>query len=56
MGSPKDATPAQIEKLQGLTRDLPETDKAVTVGKSGTTEVSLPMNSNDVVLVTLKAN
>ena len=55
MGSPKDLTPAQLEKLQGLTRDLPETDKAIRVGQSGVADVSLPMRSNDVVLVTLKA-
>ena len=53
MGSPKDLTPAQLQQLQALTRDLPERDKAVSVPGSGVTEVTLPMHSNDIVLVTL---
>ena len=53
MGKPDSLTPAQLETLNGLTRDLPETDKVVIVGKSGEAKVSLPMHTNDVVLVTL---
>ena len=55
MGSPKDLTKAQLDQLQGLTRDLPESDAAVTVGGSGVATVDVAMHSNDVVLVTVKA-
>jgi len=54
MGSPKELTAAQIAHLNELTRDLPETDKAVRSGSDGAVDLSIPMNSNDVVLVTLK--
>jgi hypothetical protein len=54
MGSPKELTAAQIAHLNELTRDLPETDKAVRSGSDGTVELSIPMNSNDIVLVKLK--
>jgi len=54
MGSPKDLTPAQVAHLNDLTRDLPETDRTLRSGPEGTIEVTVPMNSNDVVLVTLK--
>jgi xylan 1,4-beta-xylosidase len=40
--------------LNELTRDLPETDKVLRSGPKGTIEVTVPMSSNDVVLVTLK--
>ena len=53
MGSPKTLSSAQLAQLQTLTRDLPETDRIVTVGKDGTADVKVPMNSNDIVLVTL---
>ena len=51
MGSPKELNTAQIARLNELTRDLPETDKVVQSGPAGTVEYSVPMNSNDVVLV-----
>jgi len=54
MGAPKDLTPAQLDQLNGLTRDLPETDRVIHVGKGGSYRVTLPMHSNDVVLVTLE--
>jgi xylan 1,4-beta-xylosidase len=54
MGSPKELTTAQIAHLNELTRDLPETDKAVRSGSDGTVDLSIPMNSNDIVLVKLK--
>jgi xylan 1,4-beta-xylosidase len=54
MGSPKELTTAQIAHLNELTRDLPETSKAVRSGSDGTLELSIPMNSNDIVLVELK--
>jgi xylan 1,4-beta-xylosidase len=53
MGSPKELTPAQIAHLKELTRDLPETDKVMRSGPTGTVEFSVPMNSNDIVLVKL---
>lgn len=54
MGAPRELTPAQLEKLNSLTRDVPESDRPVKVGKSGSCELSVPMHSNDVVLVTLE--
>jgi len=47
-------SPAQLEKLKNLTGDVPETDRVVDVGSGGSYEFSLPMHSNDVVLVTLE--
>jgi xylan 1,4-beta-xylosidase len=54
MGSPKELSAEQIAHLNELTRDLPETDKVLRSGPKGTIEVTVPMSSNDVVLVTLK--
>ena len=54
MGAPKDLSPAQLDRLKNLTRDVPETDRAVEVGKGGSYQFSLPMHSNDVVLVALE--
>ena len=54
MGSPKDLSAAQIAQLNELTRDLPETDKTVRSGSNGTIELSVPMNSNDIVLIELE--
>jgi xylan 1,4-beta-xylosidase len=54
MGSPKELSAAQIAHLNELTRDLPLTDKMVRSGPTGMIELTVPMNSNDVVLVTLK--
>ena len=53
MGAPKELTTAQLEKLQQLTRDLPESERDVIVGADGLFTASIPMQSNDVVLVTL---
>jgi xylan 1,4-beta-xylosidase len=53
MGSPKELSAAQIARLHELTRDLPETDKVMQSGSAGTVELTVPMNSNDVVLVEL---
>jgi xylan 1,4-beta-xylosidase len=53
MGAPKDLTPAQLDQLHGLTRDLPESDRVVQLGDSGSYTFSLDMRSNDIVLVTL---
>ena len=54
MGSPKELTTAQVAQLNELTRDNPETDKAVRSGSDGTVDLSFPMSSNDIVLVKLK--
>ena len=54
MGSPQALTAEQIAHLNELTRDLPETDKVVQSGPTGTVEFTLPMKSNDAVLVKLK--
>jgi xylan 1,4-beta-xylosidase len=53
MEFPKELSAAQIAHLNELTRDLPETDRAVHSGSAGTVELTVPMNSNDVVLVKL---
>jgi len=54
MGAPKDLSPAQLDQLRNLTRDIPETDRVTQVGTNGAFEFSVPMHSNDVVLVTLE--
>lgn len=54
MGSPKVLTSAQIAGLDKLTRDLPETDKIMRTGPAGTVEFTVPMRSNDIVLVKLE--
>lgn len=51
LGAPEALTPAQLEKMQALTTDAPETDRKVTVGANGTASVSISMHSNDIVLV-----
>jgi xylan 1,4-beta-xylosidase len=54
MGAPKTLTPEQVGKLNTLTQDAPESDRVVSVGKAGAVSVTVPMRSNDVVLVTLE--
>ena len=54
MGSPKELSAAQIAHLNNLTRDLPEANKDVHSGPSGTIEITVPMRSNDIVLVELE--
>jgi xylan 1,4-beta-xylosidase len=54
MGAPRELTPTQLDRLNLLTRDLSEIDRVVRVGKKGSYALSLPMRSNDVVLVTLE--
>jgi xylan 1,4-beta-xylosidase len=51
MGSPDALTPSQLTRLNELTRDLPETERVITVGQSGSFQLTLPMRSNDIVLV-----
>jgi xylan 1,4-beta-xylosidase len=54
MGSPEKLSPMQLAKLQRLTRDLPEMQRIVRVMQSGGYAISLPMRTNDVVLVELE--
>ncbi|MBO9716730.1 MAG: beta-xylosidase [Pseudoxanthomonas sp.] len=53
MGMPEDLTPAQLAELQEATRDSPEQDRPLHVGRDGSVDVTVPMRSNDVVLLTL---
>jgi xylan 1,4-beta-xylosidase len=54
MGAPKDLTAAQLAHLNELTRDLPQKDQTVRSGKDGNVKFTIPMHSNDIVLVTLR--
>jgi xylan 1,4-beta-xylosidase len=54
MGAPRALTATQLDQLNLLTRDLPEINRVVKVGKKGSYTFSLPMRSNDVVLVTVE--
>jgi xylan 1,4-beta-xylosidase len=54
MGAPDELTSAQLAQLDLLTRDLPEIDRIVQIGKDGFYSFLLRMSSNDVVLVTLE--
>ncbi|MDE1161333.1 MAG: cellulase family glycosylhydrolase [Acidobacteriaceae bacterium] len=49
MGAPKDLSPAQVQKLNALTADKPESRKSLVADAAGTLHVDFPMNSNDVV-------
>jgi xylan 1,4-beta-xylosidase len=51
---PDKLTPQQLDKLTALTKDAPETEREVSIGKSGAYSLTVPMRSNDVVLVTLE--
>jgi xylan 1,4-beta-xylosidase len=53
MGRPNELSATQIAQLSGLTRDLPEKHQFFSASKDGTLAITLPMNSNDVVLVKL---
>lgn len=54
MGSPKDLSAAQLAELQTLTRDLPEKQTTVQVGRDGRHAMTVRMRSNDVVLVSVE--
>jgi xylan 1,4-beta-xylosidase len=56
MGSPRELTATQLAHLKELTRDLPETDRLMQSGADGIVEFTLPMRSNDIVLVKLHRN
>ena len=53
MGSPTDLTPQQLSELQRLTDDRPEHRERVAVPASGTIDLTLPIRSNDVILIEL---
>jgi xylan 1,4-beta-xylosidase len=53
MGAPVALSADQLTKLRGLTRDLPEIDRKISVGSSGEYTLDVSMRSNDVALVTL---
>jgi xylan 1,4-beta-xylosidase len=53
MGAPKDLSATQVAHLTDLTRDLPETVRVKHAGADGTIAVTVPMKSNDIVLVKL---
>jgi len=54
MGSPKELTESEVSKLNNLTQDLSETDQAVESTPDGTIKISVPMKSNDIVLIKLE--
>ena len=54
MGAPRELTATQLDQLNSLTRDLPEINRVIKVGKKGSYTFSLPMRSNDIVLLTLE--
>jgi xylan 1,4-beta-xylosidase len=53
MGSPKELTDAEVMKLNDLTQDLPNVDQVEKSGPDGTIAITVPMSSNDIVLVKL---
>ena len=54
MGAPAKLTAGQLGRLQRLTRDLPEVSRTVQIRADGKFGVTLPMRTNDVVLVKLE--
>jgi xylan 1,4-beta-xylosidase len=50
MGRPMTLTPAQLARLQALTRDLPS-PMTLTVGRNGKGTLRLPMHEQDVVML-----
>lgn len=53
MGAPKDLNAKQIGELNELTRDQPEKEQILRSNQNGEVTVTVPMRSNDVVLVVL---
>ena len=54
MGSPANLSPAQLKQLQQATQDRPERSARIVVPRSGSWSLTLPMRTNDVVLVELR--
>jgi xylan 1,4-beta-xylosidase len=53
MGAPKSLTTAEVERMNALTRDAAQINRLVRVQSTGALSLSLPMRTNDIVLVTL---
>lgn len=53
-GRPDKLTPEQIAVLQDLTRDAPELDRTIRVGAGGRLHRSIPLRTNDVLLVRIE--
>jgi xylan 1,4-beta-xylosidase len=53
MGKPASLDAGQLQRLHAFTADAPEVDRVVHVGANGLVHATLPMRSNDVVLVSL---
>jgi len=53
MGEPKDLDAAQLQRLQDMTRDLPESQREVRVGRSGRLALQLRLRTHDVVQLRL---
>ena len=53
MGEPKDLDAAQLQRLQDLTRDLPESEREVRVGRSGRLALQVRLRTHDVVQMRL---
>lgn len=53
MGSPASLDATQLQELQVLTRDVPAV-RNIRIGKDGRYDLTLPMQSNDVVLATIE--
>jgi xylan 1,4-beta-xylosidase len=53
-GRPDKLTPKQIAILQDQTRDAPEIDRTVKVGADGSVRRSIPLRTNDILLVKLE--
>jgi xylan 1,4-beta-xylosidase len=53
MGMPKALDTAQLALMQKSTADTPEQDRIARVGTTGTLQVQVPMQSNDIALLTL---
>lgn len=51
MGSPPSLNPAQVAELGRLTRDVPEARRNVRVSRDGRLSATVPMRTNDVVLL-----
>jgi xylan 1,4-beta-xylosidase len=54
MGSPKELNAAQLDELQKLTRDMPETSSTIRIGAGGRYTLRVPMRTNDVILALLE--
>jgi xylan 1,4-beta-xylosidase len=54
MGEPKDLDAAQLQHLRDLTRDLPELQRELRVGKDGRLALQVPLRTHDVVQLRLE--